>query len=156
MPDNIISNVSGGPDLEAVRKLFAEYGANVSRAYCLKGFDEELAGLPGAYGAPRGALFLVRSGDDAAGCIAARPLSDDIAEMKRLYVRSGFQGKGYGRQLVEAVILWARDAGYAALRLDTLGHMAEARALYLRLGFLDIPAYHADTAPGMHFMELAL
>ena len=37
MPDAVISTVTGGPDLDTVREMLAEYGADVSRAYCLKG-----------------------------------------------------------------------------------------------------------------------
>ena len=58
--------------------------------------------------------------------------------------------------LTLAAIGHARESGFARLRLDTLGHMKAARALYADLGFVDIPPYHDDAAPGMSFMELAL
>ena len=154
MPDSVITNVAGGPDLEAVRALFAEYGADVSRAHCLTGFDQELASLPGAYAPPQGGLLLLRCGAEAVGCVGLRLLEDGIAEMKRLYVRPEFQGKGFGRALASAAIELARGLGYRAVRLDTLGHMTEAQRLYRDLGFQNIPAYHEDTAPGMCFMEL--
>ena len=76
MPDAVISTVTGGPDLDTVREMFAEYGADVSRAYCLNGFDVELAGLPGAYGPPRGCLLLLRADGAAAGVVGVRALSD--------------------------------------------------------------------------------
>lgn len=156
MDGAIVTDVAGGPDLEAVRALFREYGADVSRAYCLKGFEAELAGLPGAYAPPGGCLLLLKVAGEPVGTVGMRPLAADIAEMKRLFIRDGFQGRGYGRRLAEAVVARARGAGYRALRLDTLGHMDAAQNLYRAMGFTDIPAYHADTAPGMRFMELVL
>lgn len=154
--DVIVTDVAGGPDLEAVRTLFRDYGADVSRAYCLKGFEDELAGLPGAYAPPGGCLLLLKVAGEPAGAVGLRPLAPGIAEMKRLFIRDGFQGRGYGRRLAEAAVARARSAGYKALRLDTLAHMTPAQNLYRAMGFRDIAAYHADTAPGMRFMELAL
>ena len=75
----------------------------------------------------------------AVGCIALRPLAsagsdpDATAEVKRLYVRPEARGTGLGRRLVQAVIGGAREIGYRELKLDTLEHMAEARALYAKL-----------------------
>jgi GNAT superfamily N-acetyltransferase len=156
MPETVIWAVSGGPDLDAVRDLFAEYGSDVSRAYCLAGFDAEMAGLPGAYGPPQGALFLACVNGVPAGTVGLRPLGGGAAEMKRLYVRPRYQGQGLGRRLAQAVIDRARGLGYGRLCLDTLEHMTEARALYRDMGFNEIPPYHADTAPGMSFMERVL
>lgn len=156
MPDAVILTVTGGPDLDTVREMFAEYGADVSRAYCLNGFDAELAGLPGAYGPPRGALLLLRADAAAAGVVGVRALSEDAAEMKRLYVRPAWQGRGFGRALAEAAVDHARTAGFHSLCLDTLDHMKDAQALYRAMGFSEIAPYHGDTAPGMRFMELTL
>ncbi|MEQ9555028.1 MAG: GNAT family N-acetyltransferase [Rhodospirillales bacterium] len=156
MPDAVITTVTAGPDLDTVREMFAEYGADVSRAYCLNGFDAELAGLPGAYGPPRGCLLLLRAEGAAAGVVGVRALPEDRAEMKRLYVRPAWQGQGFGRALAEAAVGRARAAGFRSLRLDTLDHMKGAQALYRAMGFADIPAYHDDTAPGMRFMERVL
>ena len=157
MPEAVIKTVTGGPDLDILREMFREYGSDVSRSYCLNGFDDEVARLPGAYGPPHGGLLLLTAeGGQPAGMVGVRPLGDGIAEMKRLFVRPAWQKRGYGRLLTLAAIGHARESGFARLRLDTLGHMKAARALYADLGFVDIPPYHDDAAPGMSFMELAL
>ena len=85
-----------------------------------------------------------------------RPWSADEAEIKRLYVRPTWRGMGLGERLVEAAEGRARDAGYRALRLDTLASMGPAMKLYGRLGFVEIPAYHAATLPGMRFFRKPL
>ncbi|HXM35694.1 MAG TPA: hypothetical protein VN920_10940, partial [Pyrinomonadaceae bacterium] len=71
-------------DFEAARKLFEEYAAALNISLCFQGFDQEVSGLPGSYAPPAGRLLLAIQGDEAGGCIALRPLADNICEMKRL------------------------------------------------------------------------
>ena len=143
-------------DLDIVRELFREYQRSLGVDLCFQGFDNEVAELPGSYAPPRGRLFLAFDGDDAGGCIALRPLADDLCEMKRLYLRPSLRGKGAGRALTERVIDEARAIGYRAMRLDTLPMMSEARALYVSLGFQRIAPYYENPVPGTLYMERAL
>lgn len=143
-------------DIETARVLFAEYQNAIGISLCFQNFDGELAGLPGAYAEPEGRLLLAFAGDEPAGCVALRMLEHGICEMKRLWVRPAFRGTRLGRRLVEAVLSEARAAGYRAVRLDTLPTMREAQALYVSLGFVDIPPYNDHPIEGTRFMELAL
>jgi len=140
-------------NVEQARLLFKEYEASLGVSLCFQGFEEELAGLPGAYAPPRGRLLLAWEGETLAGCGALRPLGQDVCEMKRLYLRPSFRGRGAGRLLAESLIKEARSIGYARMRLDTLTSMTSAIPLYRSLGFREIAPYTANPVPGALFLE---
>ncbi len=48
---------------------------------------------------------------------------------------------------------WAQEAGYARIRLDTLGNLVEARALYASQGFREIEAYYDNPLEAPIYME---
>lgn len=140
----------------ACRELFGEYQRGLGVSLCFQGFDRELARLPGEYAPPRGALLLALDGDHPAGCVALRPLGAGEAEMKRLYVRPAWRGTGLGRRLAEEAIARARRMGYARVKLDTLPELAEALALYAKLGFVDTPRYNDNPVERVRFLALEL
>ena len=150
-----------GPALSRAQQLFREYAATLAVFHCLQDFELEVNSLPGPYAPPDGKLLLAigdgeEDPDDAAGCGAFRSLELGVCEMKRLYVRPAFRGKGVGRTLVEALIAEARSIGYERMVLDTLPSMGDAHKLYRRLGFHEISSYQSDPIPGALFFELAL
>jgi putative acetyltransferase len=144
-------------DMQKVRVLFREYASSLTFDLSFQNFEQELADLPGPYGPPSGCLLLAEEGNEPAGCVALKKLTDGACEMKRLFVRSRHRGSGLGRTLVEQIIREAQRLGYTAIRLDTVSSvMDRAIALYRTLGFRDIPPYHFNPVPGALFMELPL
>jgi len=136
-----------------VRELFMEYSASLGVNFCFQGFTEELANLPGEYARPSGRLFVVLDEERAAGCGALRRLDERTCEMKRLYLRPEYRGRGIGREITDALMNAAREIGYVQMRLDTLPSLTTAIALYRALGFREIPPYWANPVPGVVFFE---
>jgi putative acetyltransferase len=139
------------------RELFLEYAQSLGFSLCFQNFDQELARLPGDYAPPEGRLMLVECEGQVAGCVALHGIDSGICEMKRLYLRLQFRGKGLGRVLAERIIAEAREIGYRRMRLDTVEPvMKDAVAMYRRLGFKEIAPYCANPIAGALYMELEL
>jgi carbonic anhydrase len=143
------------------RALFREYANTPGVVPCLEDFERELATLPGLYAPPGGRLLMAieegaEGSGEAMGCIALRKWESDVCEMKRLYVRPSFRGKGAGRELVGTLISEARAIGYMKMLLDTLPSMKESHKLYRTLGFREIPSYQKNPISGALFFELIL
>ena len=147
------SSLDYDPPVPLVRELMREYAQQLNVDLCFQNFEEELAQLPGLYAAPKGCLMVVTVQGQPAGCAAYRPMSDEVCEMKRLYIRPGFRGLALGRQLVNALLLRAQEAGYRSIRLDTLPFMHSAIALYRSLGFQEIEPYCKNPIAGCLFFE---
>jgi ribosomal protein S18 acetylase RimI-like enzyme len=153
MPVALVQNAE---ELEAVRRLFEEYWASFGFAPCFQDFGAEVAGLPGDYAPPRGALALATIDGRPAGCAALRPFDAARCEAKRLYVRPEFRGDGLGRKLLEWVVARAREAGYREMVADTMPVMQRALGMYDRFGFERGEPYAADPTPGAIYLRLKL
>jgi len=146
-----------GEQIELARELFKDYEVALGISLCFQNFEKELAELPGDYTPPDGRLILAFDDGELVGCVALRKLGAGICEMKRLFVRPAFQGKGLGRNLIDSIIREAKAIGYERMRLDTLPpQMNKAIALYRAIGFEEIDPYYANPIPGALFMELRL
>ena len=110
---------------------------------------------------PYGRLLLAIEGGCGAGIACMRRIRQDIGEIKRMYVRPEFRGRGIGRALLEALIAEAREVGYPKVRLDSTRFMEAAHSLYRSVGFHEIEPYmESEIPPEFHrywvFMEKQL
>ncbi len=159
-PQIILTESTDVQSIDTARDIFREYACSLGIDLCFQQFDEELACLPGQYKPPRGILQLAWVGGNVAGCCALRPLDGvdyvNAAEMKRLFVRPTHCGLGVGRLLAESTLDFARGVGYSTVFLDTLSDMETARALYVDLGFQEIPPYYHNPIAGAHCLKVDL
>ena len=152
-----VAQAESPAQIAQVRELFLEYAQSLGFSLCFQNFDKELAVLPGDYASPDGRLLLAEYEGQLAGCVALHKLEPSICEMKRLYLRPQFRGKGLGRVLAERIIAEARQIGYLRMRLDTVEPvMKDAVAMYHKLGFKGIAPYRSNPIAGAMYMELPL
>ncbi|MEU2250314.1 GNAT family N-acetyltransferase [Streptomyces sp. NPDC019224] len=91
--------------------------------------------------APTGDFVVGRYGARAAACAGLVLVEADTAELTRVYVRPEFRGTGGGGLLLAALEDRARAWGLARLRLDTRHDLVEARGLYAKHGYQEVPAF---------------
>jgi GNAT superfamily N-acetyltransferase len=144
-------------DYVSARRLFVAYAEQLGIDLCFQNFDGELEVLPEMYGPPGGCLLIARAPEEGdVGCVGVRPLTEEICEMKRMYVADEWRGRGLGLQLGRESIAVARRLGYRRMVLDTLASMTPARTLYGSLGFRETAAYYDNPLPDVVYMALDL
>jgi GNAT superfamily N-acetyltransferase len=152
MHDYIIAGTD--EDYRNAAKLFKEYAAWLNIDLAFQHFEEELQELKTMYAAPDGGIVLCKNSNDYIACVAVRKISNDTAELKRMFVKQAYQGHGIGKILLEKAIELARSANYTCIRLDTLNHMLPAINLYKKYGFYEIPAYYNNPNTTAVYFEL--
>ncbi len=116
--------------------------------------EEAWAAMPcGDLAAPTGAFVVAR---DAAGrlggCVGVRlvdpgPTAEregPVCELKRMFVRPEARGSGLATRLLAAAEDAARALGARTIRLDTRLDLVEARSLYARHGYAEVPCFTVD------------
>lgn len=91
---------------------------------------------------PTGQFVVGRFGGKPAACAGLLVVDADIAELTRVFVRPEFRGTGGGGLLLAAVESAARGFGVRTVRLDTRNDLVEARGLYAKHGYREVPAFH--------------
>ena len=152
----MIDHAKNDEDFDHIRDLFIQYHKFLGVDLSFQGFEQELNDLPGKYDEPNGCLLLAREGVSVAGVVGVWPLQENVCEMKRLFVRPFWRGKGFGRLLAEAVLHEARERGYSSMLLDTLPQLIAARTLYISLGFKETEAYYDNPLKDVSYLKKEL
>ncbi|MGW2324230.1 GNAT family N-acetyltransferase [Streptomyces sp. NPDC001700] len=93
---------------------------------------------------PDGVLLVACHDGEVAGCAGLRRKDgreSRTGELKRVFLRPGKRGLGGGAALLAAVESAAGRLGVVRIVLDTRRDLVEARALYARHGYRDVPAF---------------
>jgi GNAT superfamily N-acetyltransferase len=101
-------------------------------------WDDDLDDIEGVY-LESGGEFLVGILEREVVAIGAlKRVSPNAAEVKRMRVRPGLQGRGYGQAILDALHRSAAGLGYTTLHLDTTVQQRVARRLYLKNGYREV------------------
>jgi GNAT superfamily N-acetyltransferase len=133
---------AGEPDRPVAYQLVEEY--NEAVGVLLRDSPES---FERDYFAPGTGLWLAQCGRDVVGCIALRRLSnmENAGEIKRLYVRPGFRGRGAALALLVALEQYAEASGYHWLYLDSKDDLQDAIRFYRRHGYEPCERYNRNT-----------
>ena len=128
------------PDAYQLRR---DYYAEVAGRYWQRPAtsDEVDQGLAGDDASATDVFLVGRFGGAAAACGGFLMLDDQRAELTRVYVRPAFRGTGGGGLLLAALEEQARARGAGEMVLNTRLDLVEARSLYSRHDYAEIPAY---------------
>ena len=96
---------------------------------------------PDQYAGAGGSVVLAAAGADVIGCGAFRPFDRETVEIKRLFVKPAWRGRGVARRILDALEREARSRGYRAAVLETGTRQPEAIALYITCGYEPIERY---------------
>ena len=126
--------------------------ADVQQEYVVRYGDEDQTPVDPAEFSPPEGLFLVAYVDDApAACGGWRAHGTDV-ELKRMYVRPSFRGRGLARAVLAELERTAAVAGFTRLILETGSKQPEAIALYKSAGYTPVPSfgYYANAPEAVH------
>lgn len=89
----------------------------------------------------RGVFLIGKFVGRAVACGAFRPLEEERAEIKRMFVLPDCRGRGYARAILAELENIARGQGFSTARLETGDRQPEAIRLYLACGYHRIPSF---------------
>ena len=130
-------------DHAAVARELADYLAFIGDALDAEGLDHDIAHWQEEYDGRTGVLLVVAdAAGEVVGTAAVRLLEPGVGEIKRMWLRPAWQGRGLGRRLMDACLDEARRLGCRALRLDTQAKLEAAVRLYRAYGFSEVARYN--------------
>jgi len=85
----------------------------------------------------RGGAFYVFEEEDGSlvGSYGLYPMQAEICELRKMYLRRDYRGKGHGRLLLNDALGKARQLGFRKMILETASVLKEAIRLYEDYGF---------------------
>jgi GNAT superfamily N-acetyltransferase len=105
-----------------------------------------------------GTFLIARLAGEAVGCGALRPLSDDIVEVKRMFVKAEARRGGIAKRILHGLEAAAQDFGFLKIKLETGTAQPESVAFYESLAYQRIPCYgeYADDPFSLCYEKLLL
>ena len=154
MADYVIAKTDD--EYRSAALLFKEYAAWLNIDLSFQHFEKELIELKTMYAAPQGGIILCKAAHEFIACVGIRKIESNIAELKRMFVKPGYQNRGIGKILLEKAVELAKKSNYSFIRLDTLNYMTAAINVYKQYGFYEIPAYYHNPNETAVYFEIKL
>lgn len=85
-----------------------------------------------------GSAHVLLREDTIIGFVLTRPIDYESIELKRLYLIASERRKGLGKLLLKRALVYAQNASYRLMRLETTSRFKEAVAFYQKAGFIEL------------------
>ncbi len=130
---------------EVVRAVLVEMGVpKVGTAY----EDKALNDMYQTYQNPRMNYFVLENEGKIIGGAGIAPLpglEESVCELQKMYFLPEARGKGFGVQMMNTCLEYAKSQQFEKCYIETLPYMENARKLYARSGFKSLDAPMGDT-----------
>lgn len=87
------------------------------------------------------AFFVAHLEGEPVGCGGVKIFGAEYGEVKRMYVRPSYRGRGLGKAILNHLAEYAEAQNVGLLRLETGIYQTDAIALYERWGFARRPPF---------------
>lgn len=130
-------------DGDAIRRVVGDALVEHGLALDPRGTDADLNDLERDYFAA-GGWFAVLVDETGAlgGTVGLHRVDADRIELRKMYLRPGWRGRGLGKRLLSAAIDRARAGGWKTIVLETNSRLKDAIAMYRRAGFRRVEGDH--------------
>ena len=80
-------------------------------------------------------IWIVEYENQVKGCIAIVKADENTGQLRWYVLDKSIQGLGYGKELIDAAIEFAWQAGYSKIVLWTISEQEKAISIYKKYGF---------------------
>jgi GNAT superfamily N-acetyltransferase len=122
-------------------QIYTRYGARVNQDGTVKEYLDSVFSEFSEIKPPSGLICILEVDGKAVGIGVLKHLSEDVGEIKRMYIRPQYRGKGFGNEIYKRLENRAKEYGYKQLRLDTAKFLEAAFHIYSKRGFVEVERY---------------
>jgi GNAT superfamily N-acetyltransferase len=140
-----IQIVAVDPEHEHARSCLARYVRELNQR-SQRTFDPEAGATitPDEVRPPLGRFVVVYMTGEPIGCGAVTHPPRGPAHIKRMWIAPEARGQGLGRQLLNVLESYARDAGAKVGQIETNSDLTEALALYTATGWAPVERFNDE------------
>jgi len=101
----------------------------------------DLIDIPGFFLAGKGNFWLALRNGVVVGCIALKDIGNGQGALRKMFVDTRYRGRQYGvgQDLLDTLLVWAREKGFCEILLGTTDKFLAAHRFYEKNGFFTTP-----------------
>jgi len=137
---------------QSIDHFFKKCFSTIGIPYSPMDRHADIADVEGNY-MHNGCFWCLFDDDILIGTVALRIIDAEnkVVELKRMFVLPEYQGRGYGRRLLNYAIAYAKEHKYNKIFLDTRKKFSAAQHLYCCSGFQETEKYNDNDIAELYF-----